>query len=109
MATDFADLLSLAEAARLIPGRPAPVTLWRWHRRGCFGVRLKTICIGARRFVSRSDLDLFIRAVTAARDAQTGPDGPAERSEATERKLSDAGLLPPKRRGRPRKAVAGTP
>ncbi len=107
MATDFTDLLSLAEAARLIPGRPAPVTLWRWHRRGCFGVRLKTVCIGARRFVTRSALEHFIESVTAAREARPSvSDRPAERSENRERQLDEAGLLQPQRRGRPRKAGA---
>lgn len=105
--TDFSDLLSLAEAAHLIPGRPSPVTLWRWHRKGCCGVRLQTVCIGARRFVSRAALEQFIAAVTAAHDTQCEPTCPIERSAATEKQLTEAGLSQPKRRGRPRKASVG--
>lgn len=39
-----ADCISLASAARLlrVDGKaPSPVTLWRWARRGKYGVRLK--------------------------------------------------------------------
>jgi len=63
-------LLSLGEAARQLPGRPSPCTLWRWRARGVGGVRLKTILIGGRRFVSRQAIDEFVRALTAAGDRQ---------------------------------------
>ena len=88
-------LISFSEAARLLPGRTSPSTFWRWHRKGCRGIRLETIVIGSRRWVSREALQRFIDATTAA--ANPGVlDDPSDlgRSESTERRLKDAGLLP---------------
>jgi hypothetical protein len=92
--------LSLAEAARLLPKRPNPATLWRWRTRGVRGVKLETILIGGRRYVSRAALRQFIEAVTAA--ASGKPDAAAaasnveskrQRPAETSRRLRQAGLI----------------
>lgn len=57
-------LISLAEAQALLPGHPHLSTLWRWRKRGIGGVRLDTIRVGGRRFVSLKQLSGFIAAIT---------------------------------------------
>src|ERR1700722_12718296 len=90
--------LTLAEAARLLPKRPNPATLWRWRTKGVRGVRLKTSMIGGRRYVTRAALQRFIDAVTAAA-SPAGVEMPAEtesrrpRSPETSERLKRAGLL----------------
>ena len=100
------DLLTFSQASSVIPGHPSPSTLWRWHVRGVSGIRLRTICVGSRRFVSRQALNEFIDSCTKARDAlcsESQPDGqPKDRSEEVKQSLRDAGLFPPRKRGRPK-------
>jgi hypothetical protein len=94
------ELLSLAEAARLLPKAPNPATLWRWRTKGIRGVRLKTVLVGGRRYVSRAALNRFIQAVTAATQQSDGPSAAAapqkgstrRRSAETSRRLKEAGL-----------------
>jgi hypothetical protein len=68
-------LLSLAEAAKLpwLPRRrrgkrPSIPTLWRWARHGCYGVRLKTVSVGATLCVRERDLVEFFDALTRLRE-----------------------------------------
>lgn len=91
--------LSLAEAARELPGHPNPSTLWRWRTKGVRGVRLKTILIGGRRHVTPAALDEFITATTAAGETvnekpSTGAESNSrrQRSADTSRRLRQAGL-----------------
>jgi hypothetical protein len=53
-------LLSLSEAAELLPNRPHVSTLWRWCRRGVKGVRLRTLIVGGRRYTTPSFLEDFV-------------------------------------------------
>jgi hypothetical protein len=61
-------MLTIAEAARELPGRPHVSTLWRWIQRGCRGVRLEAILIGGIRYTSRESLQRFCDSITAAAD-----------------------------------------
>jgi Protein of unknown function (DUF1580) len=93
--------LTLAEAARLLPKRPNPATLWRWRTKGVRGVKLETLLIGGRRYVSRVALQQFIDAVTSA--ASRTEESPAaskpsnetkrQRPAETSRRLRQAGLI----------------
>ena len=42
--------------------RPNVTTLWRWCLKGCKGVKLDSICIGNKRFVTVSAIERFIEA-----------------------------------------------
>jgi hypothetical protein len=42
--------------------RPNVTTLWRWCLKGCKGVKLDSICIGGKRFVTVSAIERFIEA-----------------------------------------------
>jgi hypothetical protein len=90
---DSGELLSLAEAARTLPGRPGPSTLWRWRTRGIRGVRLATVLIGGRRYVSKQALAAFAQRLTDATDPQLRDEAASERSPATAESLHSAGLL----------------
>lgn len=67
-----ADTISLPAAARLlrIDGKaPSPVTLWRWARRGKYGVRLRCWKRGRQLVTTPEAVREFDRAVAEA-DAQ---------------------------------------
>ena len=66
-------LLSVAEAAKLLPRRPALRTIWRWIERGCNGVRLETVKIGDRRFTSREALHRFVKGSRSRRTVNSCP------------------------------------
>lgn len=65
-----ADLLTLAEAAALLPGqngkRPSISTLWRWCRHGLNGVRLEYVRCGRKMLTSRQALCRFFRRLADA-------------------------------------------
>lgn len=54
-------LISLVEAARLLPVRPHASTLSRWASVGVNGLRLATTKVGGRRYTTQSDLERFLR------------------------------------------------
>jgi len=60
--------MSLPDAAaylgRITGQKPHVSTLWRWCLKGCKGVRLDSICIGGKRFVTAAAIDEFIDAST---------------------------------------------
>ena len=67
-AVSLAEYVRLKIACQLLPNRPHVATLYRWSR-GIRGVRLNTVMIGGQRFTSLADIEEFVRATTAARDA----------------------------------------
>ena len=60
--------MSLPDAAaylgRITGQKPHVSTLWRWCLKGCKGVKLDSICIGGKRFVTAAAIDYFIDAST---------------------------------------------
>ena len=62
------NLLLLKDAAKRLPSRPHVSTLWRWHKRGCRGIRLETVVIGGQRYTSEGALQRFVERTTAAHD-----------------------------------------
>ena len=91
-------LVSLADAAKTLPGRPHVSTIWRWHTRGIRGIRLETVVVGGRRFTSRESLQRFAEATTAAADGApvsvpaVGDKGCARSPACVERMLDAAGF-----------------
>ncbi len=76
MAIDVQDeqVVSLRAACDLLPRRragkkPAVETLYRWSLRGCRGIKLETVQVGATRCTSVEALQRFFDALTAAADA----------------------------------------
>jgi hypothetical protein len=66
-------LLSLADAAKALPGHPHITTLWRWRKCGVRGVRLETVLVGGRRYTSREAVERFVAATTAVADGEPLP------------------------------------
>ncbi|MBI3838136.1 MAG: DUF1580 domain-containing protein [Planctomycetia bacterium] len=55
------NLLTLSQAAKLLPHAPSPSTIWRWYRRGVGGRRLSVVKIGARTYTTWRALSEFAR------------------------------------------------
>ena len=70
---DSEQLLTLAEAAREVPGRRHAGTLSRWWRKAVHGVRLETVLVGGRRFTSLEAIRRFIERLSEPRPADEPP------------------------------------
>ena len=82
--------LTFSAAARSLPGRPHPSTIWRWHRVGVRGIRLEAVRLGGRYITSQEALDRFAARLSESDDIRGGakPDRPparADRQRAIER------------------------
>lgn len=60
----LADYITCAQAARLVPGKPAPATIWRWATHGVRGVQLQHLRPGGRVYTTTAWLQAFIAATT---------------------------------------------
>ncbi len=91
------ELLTLEQAAQLLPGKPARLTVWRWCRAGIRDIRLDSVVIGARRYTSHRALAEFAASLTKASEATcvalACDTMPPTRDPAIARKLEAAGLL----------------
>lgn len=89
-------LVTLSEAAALLPDRPHVSTLHRWRMNGVHGVKLETVWIGRKCYTSHEKLSLFIQASSAAADgAGITPalgDNQKRRLEKAKRELAAAGI-----------------
>jgi hypothetical protein len=88
-------LLTLAEASRLLRGRPAVQTLARWCHKGCRGVRLSSCLIGGKRFVSREGLQQFADTLSEAVEGNSLLDSPAAKRRVSVKSsqiLDEAGI-----------------
>ena len=71
MSAELHQYLTLAAAARLVPGEPAPAVLWRWCRQGLKArsgqrVRLCHVRIGREIHITEGALTEFFEALAAA-------------------------------------------
>ena len=64
------ELITMAEAAKLLPGRPSVVSLWRWRLRGIAGVKLRFVTVGRKPLTTREWLREFIIKSSEARQAK---------------------------------------
>ena len=60
--TSDRQILTLAQAAQLIPHRPNAHTLWRWSKKGLRGAKLRTFKVGRSHCTTASLLMEFIHA-----------------------------------------------
>ncbi len=64
--------MSLPAAAayigKLTGSKPHASTIWRWCLRGCKGIRLDSICIGGKRFVTAAALERFVTRTSEPQD-----------------------------------------
>jgi hypothetical protein len=78
-------LLLLANACDVVPGRPHVSTLIRWWRDGVRGVKLETVVVGGRRFTSIEAVHRFISRLSEPRSVRNA-------TAITDRKLDDEGI-----------------
>jgi hypothetical protein len=81
MNIDHEYALTLAQAAREIPGRPHVGTVVRWAARGIKGFKLETVVVGGRRFTSREAISRFVERL----NTQVRLDSPKERAQQISR------------------------
>jgi hypothetical protein len=90
------NLLSFAEAANVIPGRPHLSQVYRWTERGLRGVKLEWLRCGGKRFTSREALTRFYQRLTIADGGEAAPiPTPKMRQKqqrAAEHELTEAGF-----------------
>lgn len=63
-------IVTLTDAAKLLPNRPHVSTLWRWRKAGIRNVQLENLMYGGRRVTSLEALNRFFASVTAITDGQ---------------------------------------
>lgn len=92
-------LLSLADAARLLPRRragkkPHVSCLYRWTTTGCKGVVLESLQCGGTRVTSREALGRFFEALTVASSPQPcrSPSRRRRAAESAQRELEREGI-----------------
>ena len=91
---NYESLLSLTEAAKLLPRRrsgkrPHVSCLYRWTTSGCKGVILESIQIGGTRCTSKEALGRFFEGLTYAEGS--GSDRtPDRRQRGRQRQIADA-------------------
>jgi len=96
------DYITMSEAAKRTPGRPASATIWRWARKGIRTrtgslVRLRHIRAGGRIYTRAEWLQAFFDEVANADIAAGQPAPPESESiviphEQADRELRAAGL-----------------
>lgn len=115
VSTPFNDYLKLSEAAKLLPGRPSAICLWRWCRHGLKTrtgekVRLAHVRVGRNIMVTPQDCNEFFRRVAegdaehfdvadaqrpchlAARPKASEAAAPSAGAQAAHKRLEAAGL-----------------
>ena len=91
-------LLSLAEAAELLPARrngsrPHASTLYRWAKNGLKGVRLEVLTVGDTTCTSLPALQRFFDRLTEVSLQLEQPSSPpTQRNTDTEKLLDDMGV-----------------
>jgi hypothetical protein len=96
--------LSLTDAAaflgKVTGQKPHVSTIWRWCLKGVKGVRLESICIGGKRFVTAAAIERFVEGSTAARPQQAEqPNAPASHPAPARALLSHVMRHNDRRRG----------
>lgn len=76
---DMTNYITLAEAAKMLPTRPAVCTVWRWCTKGLHVrrtgqvVRMRCVFIGRKMLTTPDSVEEFIHRLTAARMGRYEP------------------------------------
>ena len=86
-------LLTLAEAAALLPGRPSTATIWRWRTKGTCGRKLESIALGGKVLTSAEALQRFAQQLGGANNPAVRSPAQREREiRKAEAELKRAGI-----------------
>ncbi len=86
------DVLTCAQAGRLLPGKPSPSCCWRWMKRG-YGqtrIRLQYAKVGRRMITNRAALTEFCRRIAELDQAPNA--AVDEHADHRDQELVEAGL-----------------
>jgi len=86
------DLISISQAARKLPTKPAPATIWRWHAKGVNRIKLETVVVGGKRYTTEKAFVEFVRAVTKAAD-ESQDERRRKNDDSVHEELETRGLL----------------
>ena len=96
---DLADdqLLTLSQACRQLPSKPAPSTLWRWRTtgvkiNGCI-IKLECVRVGGQWMTTRESFATFLRQQTDAALHRQADDQATGRPDDTQRRLESAWII----------------
>ena len=70
MPNNQSEFLTLAQAAKVVPGKVSIPTVWRWAVKGVGGVRLRSARAGRKFVIKREWLEEFYSELGAAREAE---------------------------------------
>jgi hypothetical protein len=86
--------ISLKDACRYLGDitgkRLALTTVWRWCSKGCRGVRLESVCIGGRRYVTIPAIERFINRSIQPAQPPAPPAGALSKTDAAYRAMRKA-------------------
>lgn len=86
--------ISIADACKYLGDvtgkRPAVTTVWRWCLKGCRGVRLESVCIGGRRYVTIPAIERFINRSNQPAEPPSPPVETLSKTEAAYRAMRKA-------------------
>lgn len=89
-------LLTLSQAAAILPSRPSTATLWRWRTKGVKGRKLECISIGGKVLTSVESLQRFAQQQGDPETPASGPPRTVARRERdidrAERELREYGI-----------------
>ena len=87
-------LITLPEAAALLPGRPSITTLWRWRTKGVRGRVLESVNIGGKVYTSEEALQRFAEyhGGSSVASPQRSPKERERAIASAERELEQAGI-----------------
>ena len=94
-------LISLGEAARLLPARrggkkPHISCLYRWTTTGCKGVVLESLQVGGTRCTSKEALSRFFQRLTAASQVSKAEEHSSSDNLRAEARTSPSPPVPPR-------------
>ena len=68
-------LISINEVAKRLPGKVAISTIHRWAMKGVNGVKLKSVRVGHRRYVTQEGIDEFIKELSKTDSERLAEEG----------------------------------
>ncbi|HMO13032.1 MAG TPA: DUF1580 domain-containing protein [Pirellulaceae bacterium] len=87
------ELLSIKQAAKLIPSKPHAATLFRWMTKGSRGHKLQSWLVGGQRFTTALAIEEFIGKLSGGSAPSGQPSKSRQRAiEQAEKELSELGL-----------------
>lgn len=86
------EMVLLSRASALFPNRPSVASIWRWATRGVRGVRLHTVRVGGRSYVTADDVREFLDALNRPTDAAPTTGANSRRAKEAAATLEAAGF-----------------